>query len=57
MGAKMQSKNLRISRLNIRVGKNRKDKDEKANEDRIKRTKQGADPKVDRLDGNPPGNR
>lgn len=53
----MQSKNLRISRLNIRVGKNRKDKDEKANEDRIKRTKQGADPKVDRLDGNPPGNR
>lgn len=53
----MQSKNLRISRLNIRVGRNRKDKDEKANIERIKRTKQGADPKVDRLDGNPPENR
>ena len=57
MGAKMQSKNLRISRLDIQVEKNRKDKDEKANKERIKRTKQGADPKVDRLDGNPPENR
>ena len=56
-GAKMQSKNLRISRLDIQVEKNRKDKDEKANKERIKRTKQGADPKVDRLDGNPPENR
>lgn len=56
-GGKNAVKKIKNIKAEYTSRKNRKDKDEKANEERIKRTKQGADPKVDQLDVNPPENR